>query len=294
MAEVEARGFREPVPQDVAEVCTFAFGANMSVDSLRNRGIESLRQERGKLLHHELVFNVASTVKFDGDSRFGNVAEREGSVVHGVVHWVHPKGIAILDQMEGTAYDRISREVELYDGTKLSALIFIQTKSFTDGPLLPGLPSKRYLKLLTHGAKCANLDPSWIRFLEQHDFVHPPVLHLTDEQKSQIASKKWDSQQFSVSNHGQFATTTATDLIFVVYGVVFGARPNIDPFIRRFLVGDVSLRMCGMVSYDPKPESILEATPDQVEFLRTLIHQFLQEGLADILGHCDPCPLLLE
>jgi hypothetical protein len=60
-----ATAYREPIPES-EEIATFAYGANMSVDSLKNRGIVSVRHARARLANHKLCFNVGAAVRIEG------------------------------------------------------------------------------------------------------------------------------------------------------------------------------------------------------------------------------------
>eukprot|EP00299_Pterocystis_sp_00344_P011031 c5088_g1_i1.p1 GENE.c5088_g1_i1~~c5088_g1_i1.p1 ORF type:complete len:212 (+),score=41.58 c5088_g1_i1:417-1052(+) len=208
-----------------------------------------------------------------------------------------PHAIATLDNMEGPAYDRVSREIELYNGERLSALIFVQSQSYAKYPLAEGLPSKRYLKLLIHGARRANLDALWIESLEQHSFIGMPTLTLTTEHQHQLAARTFDSSDFDRPTHAVINNNPEgidSEQLFALQGVVLRALPALDPFFRKLFFGDVTLLMCGFVSYDPKPSTVAEATPDQLDFLQGTLQQLLSQGCCEIVGHCLPCPFLLK
>jgi hypothetical protein len=61
--------FREPIDCTLSEICTFSFGANMSAQSLINRGVVSLRQARGVLYNHKLVFDIKLDCCIEGGER---------------------------------------------------------------------------------------------------------------------------------------------------------------------------------------------------------------------------------
>lgn len=277
-------GFKEPIPEGVAQVHYFSFGANMSLPSLENRGVLSLGHKRAVLLNHRLVFNVRAAVDLEGKSGYGNVVEAEGESVHGVIHLLSAEHMLVLDSVESPGYDRVFCFVETYEGERIQAMVYKQTRSFPIFRLDDScLPSWRYIRLLHHAASAAGLPESWIEFLKAHPQTEPRPLVVTPEIVAQLNARKWTCDE-AVANEGT-----------VIYGMVLkspeGQPHPLPPTMQKLLLGDCSLKVCGMVSFDPKPCKIEDATQDQTLFMRSILRGLIESGM-EVVGHCEPCWIL--
>jgi hypothetical protein len=55
-------------------------------------------------------------LKFKGTGGMATVDEKSGGHLHGVLHWITPKEMALLDSIE-SVYKRLPVDIQLYDGT---------------------------------------------------------------------------------------------------------------------------------------------------------------------------------
>lgn len=151
----------------------------MNSISLRAKGVEALASCPACLRGWRLHFNVRHFFRHEGG--VGNI-EFTGvpsDYVLGVLHRCTDEALVLLDAAEayGYGYDRIFVEVETSDaGKKLHrAATYVGMPSFIDNSCLP---TRRYLNILTAGAKEAGLASGYIDALKktkvQEQIVYPP------------------------------------------------------------------------------------------------------------------------
>jgi len=146
----------------------FSFGANMSRRVLQQCGVATAQSVPGLLPDWQLRFDY---VGYDGvEPRFANVAPRTAGdaavPVHGVAHQLDASGLAALDDIEdqGVSYRRVRVAFEAYDGRELEAWAYVGVPEW----LSPGVPSARYLKVLTEGARAHGLRRPYVEWLVAH------------------------------------------------------------------------------------------------------------------------------
>ena len=155
----------------------FGFGSNMSMASLRAKGVVPLRSQIAVLHGWRLRFNVQHFFRNEGG--VGNI-EHTGEPndrVLGVLHECLDEALAPLDATEayGYGYDRVTIHVEVNGNTAkqpqvISALTYIGMPEFIDNGCLP---SRRYLNIILDGAVQAGLDNYYIDRLKAQP-VHAP------------------------------------------------------------------------------------------------------------------------
>jgi len=206
----------------------FGFGSNMSLLSLRAKGVEPRESARAVLPGWQLRFNVQHFFRHEGG--VGNI-EHTGNpedAVLGVLHECPDEALALLDDAEayGHGYDRIEVEVvpnNVDSGHRVPALTYVGMSEFIDNSCLP---SRRYLNIVLEGACEAGLDEDYRQALarqpvheagEYPAFTAPPGDHPTFDRES-------------LAGH---------PLYTALYGVVFdmsGARP-LHEFLKGFFGG---------------------------------------------------------
>ena len=103
----------------------FAYGSNMDPERMRKRSISFSQRIRAVLKGYRLEFNkVASRNSQEG---YANVVKFEKGIVEGVLYEIPDSDLSKLDRFEGYPdhYDRVMIKVELNDGQKLEAIIYI-------------------------------------------------------------------------------------------------------------------------------------------------------------------------
>lgn len=155
----------------------FGFGSNMSMASLRAKGVKPIKSTTAVLYGWRLRFNVQHFFRNEGG--VGNI-EFTGDLndrVFGVLHECLDEALTLLDAAEayGYGYDRLTIQVEVNgDSTKktqiISALTYIGMPEFIDNSCLP---SRRYLNIILDGAFQADLDNDYINTLKAQK-VHSP------------------------------------------------------------------------------------------------------------------------
>jgi len=147
----------------------FAFGANMSSAVLRRRGIVVLSREAGRLRGHRLVFDLAGIPWVE--PAFASIVPDSAHDVYGVLYRLAPDQLKRINSYEGAGYSFIEVEVE-GERSGIQRSSACQTRRPTSGLK----PSRRYLRILSEGARENDLPASYICELEAHPCVQVPVL----------------------------------------------------------------------------------------------------------------------
>lgn len=138
----------------------FGYGSNLSLASLRAKGVEPRESHPAELLGWSLRFNVRHWFRHEGG--MGNVERtgRDGDRVLGLVHLCDDGDLASLDAVEayGWRYDRVEVEVETARGA-VRAHTYVGMAGAIDDSCLP---TRRYLNIILAGAEAAGLDASYI------------------------------------------------------------------------------------------------------------------------------------
>ncbi|MET0065322.1 MAG: gamma-glutamylcyclotransferase family protein [Candidatus Thiodiazotropha sp.] len=152
----------------------FGYGSNMSITSLRAKGVEPLASCRGVLNGWRLCFNVQHFFRHEGGVGNIETSELPGDRVLGILYDCPDEALASLDAMEacGHGYQRITLEVEA-QGSRVEAFTYVGMRGFIDNQCLP---SRRYLNILIEGARQAGLDPQYVQALMSHP-VHRSESH---------------------------------------------------------------------------------------------------------------------
>ncbi|MFN3581292.1 MAG: gamma-glutamylcyclotransferase family protein [Pseudomonas sp.] len=154
----------------------FGFGSNMSLLSLRAKGVEPRTSTRAVLRGWRLRFNVQHFFRHEGG--VGNI-EHTGNPndrVLGVLHECADEALTLLDQAEayGHGYDRIQVAVQPGDhceqsSPSVTAITYVGMPEFIDDSCLP---SQRYLNIILHGGREAGLDADYLQALASQP-LHP-------------------------------------------------------------------------------------------------------------------------
>lgn len=207
----------------------FGFGSNMSLASLRAKGVVPLRSQSAVLNGWRLRFNVQHFFRNEGG--VGNIerTDNPNDQVFGVLHEFEDDALTKLDVAEayGYGYDRITIQVEVSGGTSIthpiSALTYMGMPEFIDNSCLP---SRRYLNIILEGAVQAGLDPMYIDRLKRQQ-VHSPKDYPV------FTPPQGDYPSFDVDSLKKFPLYTA------LHGSVFDmsdARP-LHEFLKKFFGG---------------------------------------------------------
>lgn len=210
----------------------FGFGSNMSMRSLKAKGVEPLASRRATLHGWRLRFNVQHFFRHEGGvgniEYTGNPQDR----VLGVLHACRDEALSLLDAAEayGHGYDRIEIPVEAESGNSktfssetVTALAYVGTPSFLDERCRP---SRRYLNILLDGAHQAGIDPAYIETLARQP-VHEPEAYPI------FVAPEGDYPTFDKSSLAREPLYTA------LYGAVFdmsAARPSHE-YLKGFFGG---------------------------------------------------------
>lgn len=116
----------------------FAYGSNMNVDRMLERGAPFTQRKRGMMVDHRLVFNkVTSTYPGHG---VANVVPERGFEVRGILYEVDRAGIAALDGFEGVRgghYTRVTMPMAMGDGTAVDAFVYVAHPDRVEEGLTP-------------------------------------------------------------------------------------------------------------------------------------------------------------
>ena len=136
----------------------FAIGSMCNPTSLKLRGITPVESYPAILRGWRIVF--------DGVAGMANVMQDENASFHGVLHRITHDEMIVLDKIEGS-YDRLPVNVELYDGRIQRATVYKMDENRLDRSKPSGLPSERYIDIITQGLQHFNADPQYIAWLKQ-------------------------------------------------------------------------------------------------------------------------------
>jgi sulfite reductase alpha subunit-like flavoprotein/gamma-glutamylcyclotransferase (GGCT)/AIG2-like uncharacterized protein YtfP len=138
----------------------FGYGSNLSVISLRAKGVDPLSSEPARLEGWKLVFNIPDFFLIEGGT--GNIVPgSDTDVVHGALHGCRARDVAKLDQLEavGVTYRRVETTVTAYSGRRVRAYVYVGLSEILDDLCLP---SQRYRNILVQGATDMRLDARYI------------------------------------------------------------------------------------------------------------------------------------
>jgi hypothetical protein len=254
----------------------FGFGSNMSLQSLRAKGIEPLASTRAVLHGWRLRFNVQHFFRHEGG--VGNIeyTGHPDDRVMGVLHECTDDALALLDAAEayGHGYDRIEVVVEVDRpqagrSARMSALTYIGMPDFIDNDCRP---SRRYLNIILHGGRQAGLEEDYLRTLaaqplhpiaEYPPFTPPPGEHPVFDRDS----------------------LAAQPLLTALNGAVFdmaSARP-LHQFLKGFFGGkDMTLfhlRRLDSSNLDETIDDIRHGRLNQAQwhYLNNYLHEYARE-----------------
>lgn len=255
----------------------FGFGSNLSMLSLRAKGVTPLASHRACLTGWRLRFNVQHFFRHEGGvgniEYTGNPKDR----VLGVLHACPDEALERLDAAEacGHGYDRIEVEVNTTPhapekaSERVRALAYVGMTKFIDDRCLP---SRRYLNIVLDGARQAGLDETYIEALESHP-VHAPGHYPP-----------------FTPPPGEFPTFDRTSLVrhplyTALYGHVFDmseARP-LHEFLKGFFGGkDMTLfhlKRLDSSNVDETMDDIRNGRLNQaqLQYLNAYLHEYARE-----------------
>lgn len=144
----------------------FGYGSNLSLPSLRAKGVEPRESLPAALNGWTLRFNVRHWFRHEGG--MGNVEQtgRADDRVLGLVHLCDDAHLAALDAVEayGWRYDRVEVAVQTAGGP-IRALTYVGMPAAIDNSCLP---TSRYLNIIVAGATTAGLDAEYVARLRAH------------------------------------------------------------------------------------------------------------------------------
>lgn len=150
----------------------FGYGSNMSITSLKAKGVEPLSAEPAILKDWKLAFNIPDFFLIEGGT--GNIVPCDASEVHGILYSCREEHLSVLDGLEavGVNYRRVKVVVETYGKRAVSAFTYIGI----DERLRDGYqPSRRYLNILRCGAEQMGIDPRYRKTLDRFEVKTNPV-----------------------------------------------------------------------------------------------------------------------
>lgn len=254
----------------------FGFGSNISMASLRAKGVVPLRSQPAVLYGWRLRFNVQHFFRNEGG--VGNIERTDdpNDQVLGVLHECLDEALTPLDATEayGYGYGRITVQVEVNgDTTKrtqtISALTYIGMPEFIDNSCLP---SRRYLNIILEGAVQAGLDANYIGKLKTQ-LVHTPKDYPL------FTPPEGDYPRFDVDSLTKFPLYTA------LLGSVFDmshARPHHD-YLKGYFGGqDMTLFHLKRLDSSDNQETVDDIkqnrlNPAQRKYLNSFLNEYAVE-----------------
>jgi gamma-glutamylcyclotransferase (GGCT)/AIG2-like uncharacterized protein YtfP len=126
----------------------FAYGSNMDMNRLSERGISPTTRHKGVLKGWKLKFNKKASA---GDWSFANIEPSEEDVVEGLVFTINESDLKLLDKFEGSPrhYRREILIVETPTETAKCVAYIAQPEHVVEGLI----PTKEYMDFLINGSK---------------------------------------------------------------------------------------------------------------------------------------------
>lgn len=128
----------------------FAYGSNMDPKRMKTRIGHANGRRYGLLRDYRLLFNKQARDK-DGNEKRGegktNIVPEGNQTVEGALYEISESELAVLDGFE-IGYAREMKPVELQDGTRVDAWVYVADEEEIRGGLRP---SRKYLKHLLKG-----------------------------------------------------------------------------------------------------------------------------------------------
>jgi len=131
----------------------FAYGSNMSVSRMTERGITPLSRSHGILNDYVLKFNKRSS---KGDWSFANIEESEGDVVEGIIFEISESHLEKLDKFEGSPVHYRREKINIISGgKKIECITYIAQDDY----IIEGLnPTNDYMRFLIEGSSLLSQD----------------------------------------------------------------------------------------------------------------------------------------
>lgn len=250
----------------------FGYGSNLSVVSLRAKGVDPLTSEAAVLEGWRLVFDIPDFFEIEGGT--GNIEPATGDAVHGVLHGCRSRDLARLDELEalGTRYERVETTVMTYTGRLVRAYVYLGLQSVLDKTCLP---SERYRNILVRGAIDMRLDEAYVKRLKatpsrprpaRGSFVPPPT---TTPHAEPITIERLKTMPACTALKGHVFDMT-------------NARAE-HAYIRRLLGGkDATLLFLKRMDTSSGMETLEDVfaerlTPEQRAYLDGYLHEFARE-----------------
>ncbi|MFK7826158.1 MAG: gamma-glutamylcyclotransferase family protein, partial [Oligoflexales bacterium] len=141
----------------------FGYGSNISLKSLKAKGVDPISFEPAFLEDWELCFDLPNFFHIEGGT--GNIRPAKGRVVHGVLYECLDAQLYIIDKLEAKKKKKKKKKKKVKTYLKRSALALVYIG--IEGRRKEGQqPSQRYKNILVHGANEMNLSKDYIQELE--------------------------------------------------------------------------------------------------------------------------------
>lgn len=145
----------------------FAYGANMSFETLKRRGVNPIRSVSARLDGYALKFSHRGLLFTE--PAFANLEADAHGVVYGVAHELGPGELERLDKIEGAEYQHVDVMIEAEVGP-------LQARAYLDPYPVSGLkPSRRYARVCIEAARHHHLPAAYIEALISHPTCHIPI-----------------------------------------------------------------------------------------------------------------------
>lgn len=250
----------------------FGFGSNISMVSLKAKGVEPITSIPATLYGWRLRFNVQHFFRNEGG--VGNIeyTGNKSDKVLGILHECSNQSLDALDAAEalGYGYNRITVSVEPTEqsaaSTSIEALTYVGIPEFIDNNCLP---SQRYLNIIVNGAIKAGLNTHYIERLKAHPVLTPKDYTLFQPPKGEYPC--FDAKSL-----------TSYPLYTALYGHVFDmsdARPHHE-FLKSFFGGkDMTLFHLKRLDSSDNSETLDDVkykrlSAEQLKYLNTFLSEY--------------------
>jgi gamma-glutamylcyclotransferase len=139
----------------------FAYGSNMDISRMMDRGVRIYSANKAVLKGHRLVFNKKAS---GGENGYANIVKSPKYTVQGVLYGIEKSGIKKLDKYEGFPSNYYREIIDVYvNRWRVSTWVYIAQPEMTQDGLTP---TPMYLSHLIRGG-AIYLDKSYFDFLRR-------------------------------------------------------------------------------------------------------------------------------
>eukprot|EP00455_Lapot_gusevi_P056632 TRINITY_DN9457_c0_g1_i2.p1 TRINITY_DN9457_c0_g1~~TRINITY_DN9457_c0_g1_i2.p1 ORF type:complete len:311 (-),score=0.44 TRINITY_DN9457_c0_g1_i2:180-1112(-) len=202
---IEPSGSEQSQKEEHDLIYYFAIGSMTHPTALALRNLRPVSSEPAELKGWTLKFlgsgGMASAEPIDDEAETLNSSTQALSSIHGVLHLLSVAQMKELDRIEG-GYHRRPCVVTTYSGMEIHAYVYQMEATRA---MESGLPTQRYVDIISHGCTYYGVAPHWIAWLQSHPRIDrkPPSLWNTFEVLPTTPTLSWEEIRVNDGQEGR-------------------------------------------------------------------------------------------